>query len=173
MVSTSVDLTNRSQAYSMRCKLTKGSQEGHSCEIILWVHCEVAERFQNELAVSFHVIMQCVSCELKFFTGYCLQIQWIKRQRLHGYLIVLHASFIQISWKRIQDYMIRVVPQNLFPHRLPRQKRPSLIVFAELTGEPMANTTASLIGTWLRLNKCSSEICIHDKHSRRVCFVLG
>ena len=27
------------------------------------------EWLQNELAVSFHVSSQCVSCELKFFTG--------------------------------------------------------------------------------------------------------
>ena len=30
----------------------------------------VEEWLQNELAVSFHVSLQCVSCELKFFTGH-------------------------------------------------------------------------------------------------------
>ena len=29
----------------------------------------VDEWLQNELAVSFYVSLQCVSCELKFFTG--------------------------------------------------------------------------------------------------------
>ena len=70
MLSSSVDLTNRSQqAHGVRCKLTEDSQEGHSCEIISWVCCKVDEWFQNELAVRFHVNLQCVSCELKFFTG--------------------------------------------------------------------------------------------------------
>ena len=45
------------------------SQEGQSCEIISWVYCEVDEQLQNELAVRFYVSLQCVSCELKFFTG--------------------------------------------------------------------------------------------------------
>ena len=31
------------------------------------MRCEVDERLQNELAVRFHVSLQCVSCELKFF----------------------------------------------------------------------------------------------------------
>ena len=30
---------------------------------------EVNERPYNELAVTYHVSSQCVSCELKFFTG--------------------------------------------------------------------------------------------------------
>ena len=38
------------------------------------MHCEVAERLQNELAVRFHVSLQCVSCELKFFTGIKLNV---------------------------------------------------------------------------------------------------
>ena len=33
----------------------------------------VDEQLQNELAVRFHVSLQCVSCELKFFTGYYLK----------------------------------------------------------------------------------------------------
>ena len=70
MVSSSADLTNRSQqAHGVRCKLTEASQEGHSCEIISWMHCEVDEWLQNELAMRFHVSLQCVSCELKFCTG--------------------------------------------------------------------------------------------------------
>ena len=33
----------------------------------------VDEWLQNELAVSFHVSLQCVSCELKFFTGLAMR----------------------------------------------------------------------------------------------------
>ena len=52
MLSSSVDLTNRSQpAHGVRCKLKEDSQEGHSCEIISWVRCEVDEWLPNELAV--------------------------------------------------------------------------------------------------------------------------
>ena len=70
MLSSSVDLTNRSrQAHGVRCKLMKDSQEGHSCEIISWVHSEVNERLQNELAARFHVSLLCASCKLKSFTG--------------------------------------------------------------------------------------------------------
>ena len=65
-----VDLTNRSQqAHVCEIPLTEDSQEGHSCEIISWVHCEVAEQLENELAVRFHVSLLCASCELKFFIG--------------------------------------------------------------------------------------------------------
>ena len=38
-------------------------------ELILWVHCEVDEWLENDLVVNFYVSSQCVSCELKFFTG--------------------------------------------------------------------------------------------------------
>ena len=33
------------------------------------MHCQVDEQLQNELAVRFHVSLQCVSCELKFLLG--------------------------------------------------------------------------------------------------------
>ena len=56
------------QDHMCEMQLTEDSQEGHSCEIISWMHCDVAEQLQNELAVRFHVSLQCVSCELKFFT---------------------------------------------------------------------------------------------------------
>ena len=76
MESSSVDLTNRSQqAHGVRCKLMEDSQEGHSCEIISWMHCEVDERLQNELGLRFHVSLQCVGCELKFFTGFSSYIK--------------------------------------------------------------------------------------------------
>ena len=45
-------------------RLTVRSQ----CKIVPWVSCVVDEWLQNELAVSFHVSLHCVSCELKFFT---------------------------------------------------------------------------------------------------------
>ena len=63
LVSSMVDLRKRSQqAQGARCKLTEDSQQGY----------KVDERLQNELAVRFHVSLQCVSCELKFFTGMAL-----------------------------------------------------------------------------------------------------
>ena len=50
-------------------QLMEDSQEDHSYEIISLVHCELAEWLQNELAMSFRVTSQWVSCELKFFNG--------------------------------------------------------------------------------------------------------
>ena len=38
--------------------------------VILRVHCELTECPQNEPTISFNVSSQCVTCELKFFTGW-------------------------------------------------------------------------------------------------------
>ena len=66
LLSSTVHLTNRSQqAHVCEMQLTENSQEGHCCEIISWLHCEVAERLQNELAMRFRVSLLCASCELK------------------------------------------------------------------------------------------------------------
>ena len=70
MVSSSVDQMNSSQqAHRESCRLMEGSQQAHSvsssCKFT-----EVDECLLNELAMSFHVSSGCVSCELKFFTGY-------------------------------------------------------------------------------------------------------
>ena len=84
------------QAHGVSCKLTvwvANSRRAHS-KLILWFRCEVDEWLQNELAVSFHMSSQCVSCELKFFTGWiCMRNEARKTygascssQRAHGKL---------------------------------------------------------------------------------------
>ena len=59
-------------AYSMLTVLVANSWRAHRKLTVwahLWVCCEVDEWLQNELAVSFYVSLQRVSCELKFLTG--------------------------------------------------------------------------------------------------------
>ena len=72
---------------SSRCEIQthRGLTARSQCELIWWGHYEVDEWLQNELAVSFHVSSQCVSCELKFFTG--MSISHTKPQCIHHHII--------------------------------------------------------------------------------------
>ena len=53
----------------MSDKTHGGLKASSQCELIVRICSELDEWLQNEVAVSFHVISQCVSCEFKFFTG--------------------------------------------------------------------------------------------------------
>ena len=88
MVSSSGDLTNSSQqAHCVSCKLTDSSQQaqGARCKLIessqqahsVSSSCEFTELTecpQHELAVSFSVSSRWVSCKLKFFTGFLINL---------------------------------------------------------------------------------------------------
>ena len=75
MVSSLVDLTNRSQqAHGVRCKLLEGSQQGHSVSSFC-VSCEADEWLQNELAVNFLVSAQCVAASSNSSLGTILLME--------------------------------------------------------------------------------------------------
>ena len=57
MLSSTVDLTNRSrQAHVCDMQLTEDPQEGHSCEIISWAHCEVAVKVKVKFILAWYTL---------------------------------------------------------------------------------------------------------------------